>query len=99
MSNYEYKQVKCDVAPLGAFDPGWVAEAANYWMAQGWETVSVIPPNRDKYTYLLIRRPLVTRPYLVGLNVEHDHPLGVTCGESCPVLNQWDRIREQAPRS
>lgn len=94
MNNYEYMQVKCDIVPRHAYDPYWIAEAANYWMAQGWETVSVIPPNHDQYTYLLIRRPTLT-PYVIDKNLKHDHPLGVTCLKSCPVLNQWDKIRNQ----
>lgn len=37
--------------------------------------------------------------YVPGKVVEHDHPLGVACGENCPVLTQWHKIAPRSPKS
>lgn len=35
-----------------------------------------------------------TSAYVVDKNVDHNHPLGVSCGDDCPVLVQWGKIGE-----
>lgn len=96
-SGYEYKSVNITLTPYEALkDPTLpsLEEAANYWASQGWRTVSVIPPQRSGYAFmLLVERPLKTSPsYVVGKNVDHNHPRGTGCGDDCPVLIQWSNL-------
>lgn len=74
-----------------------VGKTANQWAADGWEVVSVFPRPREGFWdiiafNLLFKRPLQTPPYVVGKNVDHNHPLGVGCGDDCPVLIQWSNL-------
>lgn len=100
-AHYEYKQVSL-VRTMGDEIP-YLEGAANHWAEQGWEVVAVIPAMHTGMAEMLLKRP---KPGYVLMSdeeynetrrqvmerTEHNHPLGVACGDTCPVLVGWNRI-------